>query len=118
MQINLKGGQLNIVSDNGSITVNDDKVSINNKKSYTAHKEGKDYRVNGTDGEIERNVYVKGNIIVSGYRHIMLSGEYDPTLKDLVIEGNLIVDGSGHDIQNIVRLDGHIVDNSYRSIIQ
>lgn len=119
MQINLHGGQINIARGNGTITVQDGKVvTSNRKKSYTAHKEGKDYIINGTDATIEKNIYVKGNIIASGTRHIVLSDKYNQALPDLVIEGNLLINGSNHDIKNIVQLDGGVVDNSYKSIIR
>lgn len=50
-------------------------------------------------------------------KHIVLSGGYDRNLKDLIIEGDLIIHGSNHDITNIVQLDGQVIDNSYGSII-
>lgn len=118
MQINFNGRQLNVVSGKSSIQVQDNRASKSNKeKTYRAYKKDKNYIVNGSNGTLERNIHVKGNIVLNGMKHIVLSGGYDRNLKDLIIEGDLIIHGSNHDITNIVQLDGQVIDNSYGSII-
>lgn len=130
MNINISGGQLNIAGGNSTIRVDGAKgqvnmtdgngrvVNVRAGKSYSARKEGKDYVVRGTDGEIDKNICVQGNIIVNGTHNIILSGPYVQGRKDLVIEGNLIVYGTNHDINNIVQLNGNIIDNGMRNIIR
>lgn len=119
MQINFNGGQLNIVSGNASIRVQDNVIDVSSQvKNYRAHRDGKNYIVNGNNGTLKKNIHVKGNIVLNGMKHIVLSGGYNPNLKDLVIEGDLIINGSNHDISSIVQLDGQVIDNSYRSIVK
>lgn len=91
MQFNLNGGQVNIVGGNASVTVNGETIRAKSGKSYTAHKQGKEYIVDGNSAEIDKNIF---------------------------IQGNFIVNGNSHDINNIVQLCGQVINNSNRSIIR
>ena len=115
MNINITGGQVNIVGGNSRISVNGEVIGSRASKTYTAHKEGKNYIVSGT---VEKNIYIGGNLIVCGNRHMIISGRPLPNRKDLIVEGDFIVNGNSHDISNIVELHGNIIDSSNRSIIR
>lgn len=114
MQINMGGNgntQINIAS--GHERINADRK----RKSYSAHKEGDDYIINGMASRIEKNILVHGDVVVSGMNNVVKYGKYKHGLPELEIKGDLVVSGMGNNIKYIVACGGQLVNNGMNNTI-
>ena len=84
----------------------------------TGHMEGNDYIVSGVGCKVKKNLVVRGNIIINGTNNKIKLKERKHELEDFEIKGNLIISGVGCDVGNIVSYDGDLINSGINNTIK
>lgn len=92
-------------------------VQINCSGSDNIQRDGDDYIMSGIGNEMEKNIYVKGNISISGINNRVKFGKRREGYEDLEVKGNLVVSGMNMIVGNIVQFDGKIINSGINNKI-
>lgn len=75
------------------------------------------YIVNGSRTLLDKNIIIHGNLIVNGMSNYIKTGMRRTGCKDLEIPGDLIINGMSNKIGCIMQLDGKVLDRGMNNII-